>query len=201
MYGGYDKFVFAIQIIFLSIIYVCMQRFLYLYLCNSDWASENLIAHTLYEEKKLISQNIYYNSEIRFLDEQLLQAILFFLGIESWKYNRILANTICFVAILIVMEKIFSTLDIVKSRKYTFLTGIIMICPFSYAYADAYTYGGFYLWKMFIALIMIYVFLQAKHGGRRSWILSCLIAFYSGIYGIRLLLVVNNSTTHCRHVI
>lgn len=137
MYGGYDKFVFAIQIIFLSIIYVCMQRFLYLYLCNSDWASENLIAHTLYEEKKLISQNIYYNSEIRFLDEQLLQAILFFLGIESWKYNRILANTICFVAILIVMEKIFSTLDIVKSRKYTFLTGIIMICPFSYAYADA----------------------------------------------------------------
>lgn len=190
MYGGYDKFVFAIQIIFLSIIYVCMQRFLYLYLCNSDWASENLIAHTLYEEKKLISQNIYYNSEIRFLDEQLLQAILFFLGIESWKYNRILANTICFVAILIVMEKIFSTLDIVKSRKYTFLTGIIMICPFSYAYADAYTYGGFYLWKMFIALIMIYVFLQTKHGGRRSWILSCLIAFYSGIYGIRLLLVV-----------
>lgn len=165
MYGGYDKFVFAIQIIFLSIIYVCMQRFLYLYLCNSDWASENLIAHTLYEEKKLISQNIYYNSEIRFLDEQLLQAILFFLGIESWKYNRILANTICFVAILIVMEKIFSTLDIVKSRKYTFLTGIIMICPFSYAYADAYTYGGFYLWKMFIALIMIYVFCRQSMGG------------------------------------
>lgn len=106
-----DTIVFAIQIMFLSFVYICMQKFLYLYLCNSDWASENLIAHTLYEEKKLISQNIYYNSEIRFLDEQLLQAILFSLGINSWKYNRILANTICFVAILIVMNKVLSTLD------------------------------------------------------------------------------------------
>ena len=122
MYGGYDKFVFAIQIIFLSIIYVCMQRFLYLYLCNSDWASENLIAHTLYEEKKLISQNIYYNSEIRFLDEQLLQAILFFLGIESWKYNRILANTICFVAILIVRYS--------KEQKVYFFDGHYNDMPF-----------------------------------------------------------------------
>lgn len=46
------------------------------------------------------------------------------------------------------------------------------------------------MWKMFIALVMFYTFLQVKNGDRRYRILSYLIAFYSGIYGIRLLLVV-----------
>lgn len=177
------------SIIILVIFYILIQNLLYENMCNSDWASENVIAKTLNETRTIISKEIYYNSEIRVLDEQLIQALLFTVGVSGWKANRICANSICFSLLLFAFVKILKELKIENACRYTIFVGALLICPISYAYADAFLCGGFYLWKTTIALSLLVCYNRArqkKEQGKVLWGLS----LYAGICGIRLILVI-----------
>lgn len=160
-------------------------------MCNSDWASETLIAKTLSEERHILSHNIYYNSEIRLLDEQFLQAILFLIKIGNWKINRLIANIVCILLLFLIMRKLLVSSLQMTDNKIVIGIFTALLMPISYIYADVVIWGGHYLWKLIIMLSLCIGYLHVRNSMDPLKLMGlCLLSLYAGVYGERLLIVI-----------
>ena len=159
------------------------------YTLNSDASSELVLAKHLADQGgAIMSKNWYYSTEIKFLCDQVVYELLFFLT-DNWRAVR-LGGTLLLIALLLVSLYYFCRSTGIK--KSFPLLGALVLLPLSRSYFDYALKFSYYIPYVATGLVVMGAALQfAGEEGKRRYIpflLALLLSVSAGILGFRLLL-------------
>jgi hypothetical protein len=182
--------------IFLIILLILAELFLLKFVntfvdlqLNSDDSSELVLARLLAQEKRVLSPDWYYSTEIRFLNTNLIYTPFFRL-FRSWHKIRV-----CSIAVMQILL-IFSVFVLCRACRHTEcfpFAALAMVLPLSYDYYNIVLKGAFYIPHIVILLLGTALILGAIHA--RGWkrllclALSFILAVLSGAGGPRQVVV------------
>lgn len=160
-------------------------------LLDADEASEMILAQHLNEEGGILSKTWYYSTELRVINTQLVYKI----GIRIFPTDWHAARTFSIAILMLIL--LVSYLYFVRQLglgKYGLWTAIALMVPFSTEYSYTVLYGGFYVPHISIIFVGLGLFLQVlqmqhRIGRIMLFVLSVLLAFGSGLGGVRQFLV------------
>lgn len=156
---------------------------------NSDDASELILAKLLSEEKRIMSRNWYYSTEIRFLNTNLVYAPLFWIT-DNWHIVR--------MAAIVILHGIYiaSTYFLCKCCKcisYFPVIALALVLPVSEDYFEFMLRGVYYIPHAVISFIGIGLMLLYWNGdGRKknaALCSSCVLAVLACMGGARQMII------------
>ena len=166
---------------------------------DADEASELVLAKLLSEERSLLSTNWFYGNELRILDVEIINSLLFMIT-DNWHVVRFASCTIhflLFMAMYFVLCKAAGITDMYSC------SALIFAVPFSetyFLYALIGSYIPHFLFSFGIwAVLFRYIDLKERAGNRKAiagtssinWrtkalpLLTILIAVFAGLEGAR----------------
>ncbi len=175
----------------------CVLAFLNLFYLDrwldSDMAAEMIFSRQLAEEGHIFaSPNWYYSTEFRFLYTQLVMGPLFCI-LDSWHIIRMVTNLVSYL--LMTAAYFYMVKPLKLNRKWTVLTGIILLLPFSETMMLHMQMGNTYMPHVIISFFFFGMYLRLSMGqalGKvRKWELAVcyvLLAVVCGVSGVRYLL-------------
>ena len=159
-------------------------------LLDADMSSELVLARLLSQEKRMISPNWYYSTELRVLNTQLVFAPLFWIT-GDWHTVRVAGSVILY---LILLASAYYCCRQLKIRRMFPVVGILLLMPLSVPYFNNILRGVYYIPHAAISFVMLGMLAQYMRAERRGsrLALCCGIAalsFVAGLGGIRQLAV------------
>ena len=156
---------------------------------NSDMASEMVLAELLLNEKKLLSTNWYYSTELFLVHTHLIFAPLMIV-FKDWQLVRIVGTILLYVLLLLSVYYVCVQTQIKRAFP---LVGIMFMLPLSQPYFDNVLRGVHYipyLTGTFIlfGLALHYVHVKARLKKIVLLIVGAVLSFAFGIQGMRLIL-------------
>jgi len=148
---------------------------------DSDNASEFILSKLLYQEKKIISSNWYYSTELRVLNTTIIRGLLFALT-NNWKMVMVGS---CIIGTLIY---IFSYSYMMKSVGKDWSFSIFLMIPLDLYYYKIVLHGLYYIPHIAISFFVLGLIFDIKKSTKNSGIkiLVCvIISFIAGLGGIR----------------
>jgi hypothetical protein len=149
-------------------------------------SAEMIFSKLLSEEGHLFATpSWYYSTEFRVIYTQLIMVPLFKI-FQSFHIIRALTNIISY---LLMLAAYFYMMEPFKvDRKYTILTGTILLLPFSETMMTHMQMGNTYMLHVIIALFFFGTFIRLAHYKRLHIIIYILTAVICGLSGVRYLL-------------
>ena len=152
---------------------------------SSDWSAELILARELLREKKLITSNWCYSTEIRILYTQLFAMPLFKL-FHSWDVIRALQGFLLHIVLL--FSYCFCMKPLQLPAKYVYLSSGILFIPFSLIYIDIVQMGQSYQPHMILSFFLVGIYLRLLKKKSVVFVMLFLIlSFICGLSGIRYL--------------
>lgn len=158
---------------------------------DSDIAGEMIIGQELSNNHEwILGRSVYYNTEIRLFDIQLLTAPLLLI-IYDWKLATVVANGIFMVAFIITT---YIALLLIqgseKKREIAFIGALAVCLPFSYNYYYIGLGCGYYISKFLLEMSIIVSYVGWITFKQRVFIIfTSVLAFVAGLKSIRYLLI------------
>ncbi len=153
-HGKSEKVLFLLSIVFFLVSFACLCIYIkghYIYHLDSDQASELILSKLLADEKKLVTDNWYYSTELRVLNTQIVYS--FFFGItQNWRHVRLLSFGCLYIIMLL---SLLFMMDRLRIKKYYFIVAGILCIPISNDYFDVVQEGAYYLPHISISFLAI----------------------------------------------
>lgn len=156
-----NKIIKILPWIYLAIIFIFSMVFFINnvgHLMDSDESSELILGQLLAKEHGILSTNWYYSTELRFINNQIVFAILF-LFTSSYKLVRILSTIIL---CLIVLASFYYLCRQAGIQKYFPFMASFLVAPFSIDYAEYILYGLYYVPHMVLSFMIIGLILKTE---------------------------------------
>lgn len=171
-----------------------LLHFLYKYInlqLNSDDASELVLAHLLAKQKRIITPDWYYSTEIRFLNTNLVYAFMFLLfPHRGWHGIRI--GSLFILHVLLLLSICYLCRQSKHKECFPFIA-LALLMPFSADYYYVILEGAYYIPHIVISFVTIGIIfgVMRSKGWRRSllMVLSMAIALLACMGGPRQLLI------------
>ena len=180
--------------------YICFLASMYFVgryvddLMDSDHAAELILASKL-SGFQLFSTDWYYSTSLRVFDVQLFYRIGLLISPHNWMLAMTVGHTLMFL--LLSVTAYFFAKPLV-GEKYGILFAAILLCPFSYWYEWHVIRSTAYLPYIILTVAaagfsikMLMACLNDDKSIKALWlpcVLSCFLAFVSGLAGIRIAL-------------
>ncbi|MBQ2643966.1 hypothetical protein IJG14_00155 [bacterium] len=191
-YNKTEKFLFVFSIVFFLISFISLFVFIkthFVYYIDSDDASELILSKILADEKRLITDNWYYSTELHVLNTQILYSFFFNIT-QNWCHVRLLSfgclYVIMFLSLLFMMDRL-------NIKKYFFVVAGILCIPFSSDYFNFVLKGAYYLPHITIPFLAIGIIEWISDSQKRQRTfktiaiicISFLLAMVAGLGGAR----------------
>lgn len=166
----------------------CHDRWL-----DSDMAAEMIFSRLLAREGHMFATTgWYYSTEFRVLYTQLVMVPLF-LVTDNWHLIRAITNIVAYALMLAAYFYMMAPLKV--DKRWTALTGTILLLPFSETMITHMQMGNTYMCHVIILFFFFGIFLRLAQGESQGkagkWILRiCYVALSAvcGVSGVRYLL-------------
>lgn len=162
---------------------------------DDDMSAELILSELLSRERKIMSKNWFYSTELRVFNMQLIFTPLFWL-FKSWHLVRIVGTTVLIVCLLLSFLYVYKQLGLDLKYWSYFATGILV--PFSSEYYYIVLMSGFYIPHIIITFLTLgllvksiksyYISVDTKKFYVR-YIVLCVIALVAGLGGIRQMII------------
>lgn len=154
---------------------------------DSDASSELVLAEHLAETNRILSEDWIYSTELRVIDTQLVNSLLFRLT-DNWRTVRIASGLIH--QFLLSLSFFFLCWKSKISLRSSLLSGSILLLPISIAYGRIVLYHNYYVPHIAFSFFSIGLLLGAMNKrSKLDTILLLIIAYLSGLKGVRQLLI------------
>lgn len=154
------------------------------YLTNSDDASELVLSRLLASEKKLLSPNWYYSTELRVLNTQIIYAF-FFMFINDWHVVKVLSNICMYFILLFSYNLLCKGLG---CKKYP-ITAVLLFCPFSEFIFECIIRGAYYIPHIvicFLTLALAEIYMKSTGWNSKiCFSVSAVLSLIAGLGGAR----------------
>ena len=155
-------------------------------LLDSDEAAELILGKLVSESGGIFSDNWFYSTELRVLNNQIVYSLVFKL-FNNWHIVRVVSLAILYLILLFSYWIFMVSIDM---KRYYAITACILITPFSYEYFYFILKGGYYIPHISIslcALAVIELFNKSdtKYKKYIYGTLSFILALVSGMGGPR----------------
>lgn len=156
-------------------------------LLDNDMSSEMILGRLLNERGGIISQDWFYSEEIRVFSIQLVYKYLFFF-LNDWHLIRSLAIV---VSLVLLMSAYCLFCERLSLGKTGLLCGIFFTVPFCMQYGQFVLFNGGYFPHLIFMFLALSVCWRVKNNYVNLLLLAlcALLAFASGISGVRYLLI------------
>lgn len=189
-----EKCTRAFSIAWLALWYLAACVFVAKYAINfidADMSSELVLARLLADEGSIISKNWFYSTELRVLNTQLVFMPLFLL-FDNWHIVRALGTAILLA--ILAASAIYCARGMKLSWNISLICAGVLLMPISESYAYAVLKGAYYIPHICISFFLFgiycrYVESDSIKGRRVKLIAALLLAFVSGLGGIRQIFV------------
>ena len=168
------------------LLFYCNINFIHKSL-NSDDSSELILGSLLAKENAFfLSNNWCYSSEIRILNTQIVNGLLFRF-FNDWLTIRILGNGIAYIILLICIYLFCKVIDIIEEFPYI---ACIIISPFSLVYYRYVLSVPYYIPHIVIIILgLCFMIKFHEHSKLKYLIYASLLSLVAGIGGSRHLLI------------
>lgn len=137
IYNNNSKISFLLVVVFILSMFLFLYKNIYL-MIDSDMSSELVLAKQLATEKKLVTTNWYYSTELRVLNTQLVFTPLFMI-FDNWNLVRTLGTLILVIILLLSFLYFAKGFKIKYSTYLSFLiVGSISLSYYSFVIVGAY---------------------------------------------------------------
>ena len=179
----------------LATVFICDMIFLaqnVRFHTNSDLASEMILARLLRNEHRWITNSWYYSTELRVIAIAPIYAIAFIFS-DNWQTVRILGAVLMYV--ILIVSCIYTCYGFGdKAKKVAPLCAAIMMLPLSIEWRHMLLTGMYYAPQVALSFISFGLFIRypdIKDKGKKakSLIFQGIIAFLSGLGGLRMILM------------
>ncbi len=184
------NYLYFLSIVFFLVSFVSLCIFIkghFIYFLNSDDSSELILSKLLSDEKKLITENWFYSTELRAFNTQILYSF-FFNFTQNWHLVRFFS---CVCLYIIMLLSLLFLMDRMKIKKYFFFAAGILCIPFSNKYFYIVQHGAYYIPHIaisFLAIGLIAWIADSNITSLKTKVLigiSFLLAVLAGIGGAR----------------
>lgn len=185
-----EKYTRALSIAWLAFWYLAACLFVAKYASNfidADMSSELVLARLLADEGSIISKNWFYSTELRVLNTQLVFMPLFLI-FDNWHVVRVLGTAILLA--ILGGSALYCARGMKLSWNISLICAGVLLMPISESYAYAVLKGTYYIPHICISFFLFglfcrYVECDSVKGRRIRLIAALLLAFVSGLGGIR----------------
>lgn len=159
---------------------------------DSDMAAEMILSDLLNKSHSILSENWYYSTELRVFEMQWLYRLGLLIFPNNWHLARLFGISI---ALLLLAVCTYALGRLVLSRRdLPFWLAGLVLSPLCYRYFWFTIFGGYYIPYMVYSLLTIILLLRILKTDSRTrrvllYLPLCLIAFCSGLNGVRQLMV------------
>lgn len=159
---------------------------------DSDASSEMVLANLLSQKNQILTTSWAYSTELRVLNTQLVFGLLFKF-FTDWGVVRSIGTLILHG--ILVGSYYFFTRQAKLSLKTFFITGGLLLIPFSVTYARIVLIHSYYIPHLAIGFLVLgLIFALGNNKSKKSLktfylVCLCILSFLSGLGGIRQFLV------------
>ncbi|MBR3673276.1 MAG: hypothetical protein IKN65_03140 [Clostridia bacterium] len=177
----------------IMVLFFVISMFLFLYkniylMIDSDMSSELVLAKQLATEKKLITTNWYYSTELRVLNTQLVFMPLFMI-LANWNLVRTLGTLI----LVIILWLSFLYFAKGFKIKYSSYLSFLIVGSISLSYYSFVIIGAYYIPHIIISFFVLGLIARIMNNQKQKNIIRiivlCLISLLAGMGGLRQLLI------------
>ena len=130
---------------------------------DDDASSELMLAHLLYREKALYSEDFYYSTEF-FVQNQLIFGFLFNF-FDGWANVRFVGT--CLIQLIYLASFVFMMSQSRLGRKAVLFSAVLIMLPFTVVYGRTILYHCYYVWN-FIPTYLLAGLLFTFSGDRKT---------------------------------
>jgi hypothetical protein len=187
-----------------ALVYIAVLAFIFAftYFHGHQWISgdpsaEMVLGNLLAEEKRLVSQNWAYSTELRLVYQTIFIMPLFKIlgGLNNWALIRSL--TIVLNMLTLTASYIYLVKQLRINIKWIALTSVFLLLPISMEYWEIMLFGGYYIFfvaQTFCCLGLFFSILQKQSSlqskSKIHLLLFAILSVMLGIQGIRALMSV-----------
>lgn len=177
----------------IMVLFFVISMFLFLYkniylMIDSDMSSELVLAKQLATEKKLVTTNWYYSTELRVLNTQLVFTPLFMI-FDNWNLVRTLGTLI----LVIILWLSFLYFAKGFKIKYSSYLSFLIVGSISLSYYSFVIIGAYYIPHIIISFFVLGLIARIMNNQKQKNIIRiivlCLISLLAGLGGLRQLLI------------
>lgn len=187
VYNNHSKISILLVLVFILSMFLFLYKNIYL-MIDSDMSSELVLAKQLATEKKLVTTNWYYSTELRVLNTQLVFTPLFMI-FDNWNLVRILGTLILVIILLL------SFLYFIKSFKikYGAYLAFLVVGSISLSYYSFVIVGAYYIPHIAISFLSLGLISRIMDKSLKKNVVRMMILFVisllAGMGGLRQLLI------------
>lgn len=161
------------------------------HILDGDASSEMVLSNLLSKENAIISKNWFYSTELRVINTQLIYAPLFKI-INSWYWVRVVGATI--LNALLVCSYLFMMRPTNVKRFARYSSAALLLLPLSIPQARIVNLHTYYIPHIVISFLLLGFVFRMKNVNTGKYnlshvILFLLLSFFSGLGGVRQLMV------------
>lgn len=154
-------------------------------LMHSDTAAEVILSKLLADEKKLITKNWFYSTEIRIIYSHLIMTPLFYIFSD---YSLVKLISILIFYVLLALAYFFFAKRYQVEKKWMFLGMALLFTPLSNEYLDMMFVGCFYTSQAICTFMILGWFAGYLHKPKKSSLgVVCVFSLILGLSGLRYL--------------
>lgn len=157
---------------------------------DSDASSELILAEHLAKTNQILSRDWTYSTELRIIDTQILNSLLFRLT-DNWQHIRIGSGLIH--QMILLLSYLFFCRKSHFSLKASLLTCSLLLLPINVAYGRIVLYHNYYVPHIAFSFLTVGLLIGALENKNKHRTIDTLllfaIAFLSGLKGVRHLLI------------
>ena len=177
----------------IMVLFFVFSMFLFLYkninlMIDSDMSSELVLAKQLATEKRLITTNWYYSTELRVLNTQVVFAPLFLI-FTNWTLVRTLGTLILVVILWLSFLYFAKGFKI----KYSAYLSFLIVGSISLSYYSFVIIGAYYIPHIAISFFVLGLIARIMNNRKQKnivrIIILCFISLLAGLGGLRQLLI------------
>ena len=187
IYKNHFKISSVLVILFIISMFLFLYKNFYL-LVDSDMSSELVLAKQLASERKIITSNWYYSTELRVLNTQLVFTPLFMI-FDNWNIVRTL-GTFILVIVLLLSFWYFSKGFNIKYRSYL---SFLIVGSISLSYYSFVIMGAYYIPHIAISFFTLGLISRIMDNTSKKNIVRIIVlfvlSFLAGMGGLRQLLI------------
>lgn len=184
---NHSKIGIIMVVIFIFSMFLFLYKNIYLML-DSDMSSELVLAKQLASERKLITTNWYYSTELRVLNTQLVFTPLFMI-FDNWNLVRTLGTLI--LVIILLLSFLYFTKGF--KIKYSTYLSFLIVGSISLSYYSFVIMGAYYIPHIAISFFVLGLIVRIMSNKLQKniarIIVLCLISLLAGMGGLRQLLI------------
>lgn len=185
--NNHSKIGIIMVLIFVFSMFLFLYKNIYLML-DSDMSSELVLAKQLASERKLITTNWYYSTELRVLNTQLIFVPLFMI-FDNWNIVRTLGTLV--LVIILWLSFLYFTKGF--KIKYSAYLSFLIVGSISLSYYSFVVVGAYYIPHIAISFFVLGLISRIMNNRMKKNIVRIivlsLISLLAGMGGLRQLLI------------